>query len=98
MTEPILRLRDVAKSFPTAQGPLPVLDGVSLDLAPGASLALTGESGSGKSTLLHLAAGLDDADRGTVAVAGTPLGRARRRRPRGAAPRHRSASSSSSST
>ena len=74
MTEPILRLRDVAKSFPTAQGPLPVLDGVTLDLAPGASLALTGESGSGKSTLLHLAAGLDDADRGTVAVAGTPLG------------------------
>ena len=74
MTEPILRLRDVAKSFPTAQGPLPVLDGVTLDLAPGASLALTGESGSGKSTLLHLAAGLDDADRGTVAVAATPLG------------------------
>ena len=98
MTEPILRLRDVAKSYPTAQGPLPVLDGVSLDLAPGASLALTGESGSGKSTLLHLAAGLDDADRGTVAVAGTPLGAARRRRPRRAAPRRRSASCSSSST
>ena len=74
MTEPILRLVDVAKSYPTGQGPLPVLDGVSLDLAPGASLALTGESGSGKSTLLHLAAGLDDADRGTVAVAGSPLG------------------------
>ena len=74
MTEHILRLVDVAKSYPTGQGPLPVLDGVSLDLAPGASLALTGESGSGKSTLLHLAAGLDDADRGTVAVAATPLG------------------------
>jgi putative ABC transport system ATP-binding protein len=75
MTEPILRLVDVAKSYPTAQGPLPVLDGVSLDLAPGASLALTGESGSGKSTLLHLAAGLDHADRGEVTVDGAMLGR-----------------------
>jgi putative ABC transport system ATP-binding protein len=75
MVEPVLRLVDVAKSYPTAQGPLAVLEGVSLDLAPGASLALTGESGSGKSTLLHLAAGLDDADRGEVAVAGTALGR-----------------------
>jgi putative ABC transport system ATP-binding protein len=75
MTEPILRLVDVAKSYPTAQGPLPVLDGVSLDLAPGASLALTGESGSGKSTLLHLAAGLDHADRGEVTVGGAMLGR-----------------------
>jgi len=74
MTEPILRLVDVAKSYPSAQGPVTVLDGVSLELAPGASLALVGESGSGKSTLLHLAAGLDDADRGTVAVAGQEVG------------------------
>ena len=82
MTEPILRLRDVAKSYPTAQGPLPVLDGVSLDLAPGASLALTGESGSGKSTLLHLIAGLDavDArrDRGRRRARSTALGDAGR--------------------
>jgi len=75
MADPVLSLRDVAKSYPTAQGPVSVLAGVSLDLAPGESLALTGESGSGKSTLLHLAAGLDDADRGTIRVAGAELGR-----------------------
>ena len=50
---------DVSKSYPSAQGPIPVLRGVSLALAPGRSLALTGELGSGKSTLLHLVAGLD---------------------------------------
>jgi putative ABC transport system ATP-binding protein len=63
----------IAKSYPTAQGALPVLRGVSLTLAPGESLALTGESGSGKSTLLHLAAGLDAVDSGTIAVAGAPV-------------------------
>src|ERR687896_261863 len=56
--EGMLKLTDVSKSYATAQGPLPVLRGVSLELPPGRSLALTGESGSGKSTLLHLVAGL----------------------------------------
>ncbi|MFO1143359.1 MAG: ABC transporter ATP-binding protein [Amaricoccus sp.] len=63
---PMLSLADVAKSYPTAQGPLQVLAGVSLTLPAGRSLALTGESGSGKSTLLHLAAGLDRPDGGAI--------------------------------
>ncbi len=67
----MLEIDDLAKSYPSAQGPLPVLRGVTLVLAPGESLALTGESGSGKSTLLHLAAGLDAPDSGTIRVAGT---------------------------
>ncbi|KXS37543.1 MAG: hypothetical protein AWU55_2288 [Halomonadaceae bacterium T82-2] len=62
----MLQLTDVAKSYPTPQGPLFVLDGIDLRLAPGESLALMGESGSGKSTLLHLAAGLDVPDRGEI--------------------------------
>ena len=64
----MLSVADVSKSYPTAQGPLAVLSGVSLSLAPGRSLALTGESGSGKSTLLHLVAGLDAPDAGTIRV------------------------------
>ncbi len=67
----LLRLRDVTKTYPGAEAP--VLRGISLDLAAGGMLALTGESGSGKSTLLHLIGGLETADSGMVAVDGTDM-------------------------
>ena len=70
----MLKIQGLYKSYPTPQGPLPVLRGVDLELAPGASLALMGESGSGKSTLLHLVAGLDRADAGRIEVDGRVLG------------------------
>ena len=65
----LLDLSNVAKSYATSEGPLEVLKGVSLSLAAGQSLALTGESGSGKSTLLHLVAGLDTPDSGEIRLA-----------------------------
>lgn len=82
----LVQARDIRKSYGTRDGPLTVLDGVSLDLADGETLALTGESGSGKSTLLHLLAALDAPDEGTIVLDGVPLaglddaGRARQRR------------------
>ncbi|MCM8912641.1 ABC transporter ATP-binding protein [Pseudomonas inefficax] len=69
----MLVIEQLHKSFPTPQGPLPVLQGVDLRLARGSSLALMGESGSGKSTLLHLVAGLDRADSGRILIDDTPL-------------------------
>nr|WP_166582945.1 ABC transporter ATP-binding protein [Rubellimicrobium sp. CFH 75288] len=69
----MLRVRDLRKTFPGPDGPVPVLRGASLDLAPGRSLALTGESGSGKSTLLHVAAGLEPADSGSVRLDGAEI-------------------------
>jgi len=66
----LLSVRDLAKSYPGPDGTVPVLSGISFDLAKGETLALTGDSGSGKSTLLHLVAGLDTADAGRIHLAG----------------------------
>ncbi|MGR3435736.1 MAG: ABC transporter ATP-binding protein [Shimia sp.] len=68
-----LDVRDLTKTFPTEDGPLTVLDGVSLTLAGGDTVALTGESGSGKSTLLHVVGGLEPADGGHVSVDGAAV-------------------------
>lgn len=70
---PALRVQGLRKGFATSEGPLTVLDGVSLRLERGESLALTGESGSGKSTLLHICAGLEPADGGTVEIDGRAM-------------------------
>ncbi len=54
----------------TYQGPVPrpILQDVSLELAPGDYIAIIGESGCGKSTLLNMIAGLDLPDSGTVTL------------------------------
>ena len=49
---------------------IPVIDHASLELAKGELVALLGASGSGKSTLLNLLAGIDQADSGSVVIAG----------------------------
>ncbi|WP_236567965.1 MULTISPECIES: ABC-F family ATP-binding cassette domain-containing protein [unclassified Nocardiopsis] len=61
-TTPLLRARDLAKAYGTRV----VLDGLSLDVAPGQRLGLVGENGSGKSTLLRLLAGFEEPDAGRV--------------------------------
>ncbi|MET0876652.1 MAG: ABC transporter ATP-binding protein [Tardiphaga sp.] len=62
----MLTVKNLTKSYRSAQEQVAVLRGVDLDVAAGESVALTGESGSGKSTLLHLIAGLDAADSGEI--------------------------------
>ncbi len=56
--------------YPGPEGPVSVLDGVSLALAPGESLCVMGPSGSGKSTLLAILGALETPTSGTVTLAG----------------------------
>jgi lipoprotein-releasing system ATP-binding protein len=63
----------IVKSYPVSGRPLVVLRDLSLDVDAGQMVAIVGASGVGKSTLLHLLGGLDRADAGTIAIAGTNL-------------------------
>ena len=67
---PKIRVDDVAKGFATEQGFLQVVDGVSLEVADGETVAIVGPSGCGKSTLMGILAGFHAPDRGTVTVDG----------------------------
>ena len=57
--EPIITLRDIAKSYWREALEIPVLQGIDLEIPSGAYIALMGPSGSGKTTLLNLLAGID---------------------------------------
>jgi putative ABC transport system ATP-binding protein len=68
-----IELRDVVKVYRSGPAGVRALDGVSLAVAPGEFVAVSGPSASGKSTLLHLAGGLDAPTSGSVAVGGEDL-------------------------
>jgi putative ABC transport system ATP-binding protein len=70
---PALQVRGVRKTFEAEIAPVRALRGVDLTVERGTFLALMGPSGCGKSTLLNLIAGLEDADEGTIVVAGESL-------------------------
>jgi ATP-binding cassette subfamily B protein len=65
--------RDVRFGYPGA--PRPVLDGFSLTLQAGRSVAIVGLNGAGKTTLVKLLTGLCEPDAGTIEVDGTDLAR-----------------------
>ena len=74
MSVPLISLRDIVKSYRRGQQTVPVLAGITFDIAAGEFLALMGPSGSGKSTLLNLIAGIDRPDSGELIVAGENIG------------------------
>ncbi len=62
----IMRLESLSKVYQTGDVKVRAVDGISLRIARGAFIAVTGPSGSGKSTLLHLMGGLDRPTEGSV--------------------------------
>ena len=70
MSEPVVKLVGVERTYRQGEKYLHVLQGADLKILPGEIVALVGPSGAGKSTLLHIAGLLEDPDQGEVTVAG----------------------------
>ena len=69
-----LALHGVNLTLPSAAGPIDILRGVDLAVAPRERVAVTGPSGSGKSSLIAVAAGLERPTAGRVLLFGQDLG------------------------
>ena len=70
MSNPILEVKNITKSFGNNDESNIVLDNLSMQVNTGESLGLVGASGSGKSTLLHILGGLEKPNSGTVSIKG----------------------------
>ncbi len=71
MTEPVIRVTSLGKSYETAAGLFPALKGVDLEIRPGEFIAIMGPSGSGKSTFMNLLGCLDTPSSGDYFLDGT---------------------------
>lgn len=74
MPELILQTMNLSKHYKTRTGVLKALDGVSLQLPAGETLAVVGESGSGKTTLANLILGIEQPTSGEIEFRGEALG------------------------
>jgi len=73
VTETMVRVENVHRSYGSGATAVHALRGVSFDIPRGELVALKGRSGSGKTTLLNLVGGLDEPDDGRITVDGLDL-------------------------
>ena len=73
MSETLIKVENVKKTYQRGGETLTVLDGLNLDVPNQDFLALMGPSGSGKSTLLNLMGGLDTPTSGGIGINGVQL-------------------------
>jgi putative ABC transport system ATP-binding protein len=73
MSEPLIAIRDLRKTYRVGKVDVPALRGVDLDVPAGEFLAIVGPSGSGKSTLFHIIGGLTPATAGNVRIGGQEI-------------------------
>jgi putative ABC transport system ATP-binding protein len=69
----ILEAQEVSKTYPVDQRRIKVLENISLGVAPGEFVVVTGRSGSGKTTLLTLLSGLDHPSSGRIILDGRDI-------------------------
>ena len=73
MSQPVVEIRNLVKSYRRGDQVVEVLRDITLDIAAGDFVALMGPSGSGKSTLLNLIAGIDKPGSGVLRVGGIDI-------------------------
>jgi putative ABC transport system ATP-binding protein len=73
MSEPIIVVDNIHKSYLMGKEAVPALRGVSLEIQRGEFVCLMGPSGSGKTTLLNIIGGLDEPSRGHLIIEGANL-------------------------
>jgi putative ABC transport system ATP-binding protein len=73
MSDPIIQVDNIHKSYLMGKEAVPALRGVTIDVPRGEMLCLMGPSGSGKTTLLNLLGGLDEPGRGHIVIDGENL-------------------------
>lgn len=74
MSDVVLAISGLRRTYETGEGALEVLSGVDLALGPGEIVGLIGPSGSGKSSLLHAAGLLERPTAGTISILGRDCG------------------------
>jgi lipoprotein-releasing system ATP-binding protein len=75
MSDPVLVVRGLTRTYVTGERTLEVLKGVDLEVRPGELVGLVGPSGSGKSSLLHAAGLLEHPTAGTIVIDGEDCSR-----------------------
>jgi lipoprotein-releasing system ATP-binding protein len=70
MSDPVLSIRGLRRTYRSGDRDLTVLTGADLDVAPGEIVGLIGPSGSGKSSLLHAAGLLEHPTAGQILIEG----------------------------
>jgi predicted ABC transporter, ATPase component len=69
----MIEVKNITKIYGKKKNAFKALDGVSLDIEKGSSVAILGKSGSGKSTLMHAISGLDKPQKGRVLIDGEDI-------------------------
>jgi putative ABC transport system ATP-binding protein len=70
---PLLQIRDLHLTVPSAAGPVNILRGIDLEVGAGEAVGIVGPSGSGKTSLLMVLAGLEAASSGSVRFGGQEM-------------------------